>query len=77
MKVDLIIQARIGSKRLPGKSLLPLAGEPLVGRIIERVKRCKNISEIILAIPDTKENLELKIIEKFNVHIFCGPEMIF
>jgi len=75
MKVDLIIQARIGSKRLPGKSLLPLAGEPLVGRIIERVKRCKNISEIIVAIPDTKENLQLKMyLEKFNVHLFCGPE---
>ena len=60
MKVDLIIQARIGSKRLPGKSLLPLAGEPLIGRIIERVQRCKNLSEIIVAIPDTHENLELK-----------------
>lgn len=75
MKVDLIIQARIGSKRLPGKSLLPLAGEPLVGRIIERVQRCKNISEIILAIPDTDENTDLRnYLERFDVHIFCGPE---
>ena len=58
-KVDLIIQARMGSKRLPGKSLMDLAGEPLVGRILERVKRCKNIDDIILAIPDTNENKPL------------------
>ena len=50
-KVVLIIQARMGSSRLPGKSLLSLAGVPLVGRIIERVKRCKNIDEIVLSIP--------------------------
>lgn len=75
MKVDLIIQARIGSKRLPGKSLLPLAGEPLIGRIIERVQRCKNLSEIIVAIPDTHENLDLKkYLERFEVQVFCGPE---
>ena len=55
-KVVLIIQARMGSKRLPGKSMLDLAGKPLIFRIIERVKRCKNIDKIVLAIPNTKEN---------------------
>jgi spore coat polysaccharide biosynthesis protein SpsF len=49
-KVSLIIQARIGSKRLPGKTLLPLAAKPLIYRIVERVKRCKQIDNLILAI---------------------------
>ena len=52
-RVILILQARMGSDRLPGKSLMNLAGAPLVGRILERVKRCKKVDEIVLAIPDT------------------------
>ena len=75
MKVDLIIQARMGSKRLPGKSLFDLAGEPLVGRILERVSRCKHIDEIILAIPDTDENLPLKnLARKYEVNVYAGSE---
>ena len=49
--VILIIQSRMGSKRLPGKSTLDLAGKPLLSRILERVKRCKTFDEIVLAIP--------------------------
>ena len=74
-KVDLIIQARMGSTRLPGKSLFDLAGEPLVGRILERVKKCKNIDDIILAIPDSKENLPLKDLAlKYSVKVYQGSE---
>ena len=74
-KIVLIIQARMGSKRLPGKSLLNLAGETLVGRILQRVKRCTKINQIVLAIPDNKENEILeKIGEKFNVFVYKGSE---
>ena len=50
-RVVLILQARMGSSRLPGKSMMDLAGEPLVGRILERVKRCTRLDDIVLAIP--------------------------
>ena len=74
-KVGLIIQARMGSKRLPGKSMMDLAGAPLVGRLIERVKRCQLINQIILAIPNTSENLVLaKLAEGYNINLFAGPE---
>ncbi len=74
-KVVLIIQARMGSKRLPGKSILDLAGKPLVARIIERVKRCKNIDEIVLAIPNTKEDKILLEIGKENeISVYQGSE---
>ena len=74
-KVVLIIQARMGSSRLPGKSMMDLAGAPLVGRIIERVKRCTKPEEIVLAIPDTEENLVLMHLgENYGVKVFAGSE---
>jgi len=74
-KVVLIIQARMGSKRLPGKSTLPLAGVPMIGRILERVKRCRKVDDIVLAIPDNKENDILqKIGKNYHVCIFRGSE---
>jgi spore coat polysaccharide biosynthesis protein SpsF len=74
-RVSLIIQARMGSTRLPNKTLLPLAGKPLIYRIIERVKRCKQIDNLILAIPDTKKDREItKINFQSNIKIFRGSE---
>ena len=68
----------MGSKRLPGKSLLDLAGKPLVGRILERVKRCKKIDAIILAIPDThKDKILRKLGLSYGVKIFSGSETIY
>jgi len=55
--------------------MLDLAGAPLVGRILERVKRCQRIDEIILAIPDTNLNYPLSSLGKeYNVTIYAGSE---
>jgi len=73
--VVLIIQARMGSTRLPGKSMMDLAGTPLVGRILERVKRCQKIDDIVLAIPNTPDNEVLKNLgSSYNVKVFAGSE---
>lgn len=74
-RVVLIIQARMGSSRLPGKSMMDLAGAPLVGRILERVKRCIKLDDIVLAIPDTaKDRVLLKLGESYGIKVFAGPE---
>ncbi len=74
-RVVLIIQARMGSIRLPGKSMMSLAGVPLVGRILERVKRCQSFDEVVLAIPDTEKNIPLKSLgEEFGVTVISGSE---
>lgn len=44
-----VIQARMGSSRLPGKALLPLAGKPLVWHIIDRMRRVRGVERIVLA----------------------------
>jgi spore coat polysaccharide biosynthesis protein SpsF len=74
-RVILIIQARMGSTRLPGKSMMDLAGAPLVGRILERVKRCTRLDDIVLAIPDTNKDTVLQRLgESYGVKVFSGSE---
>lgn len=74
-KVVLIIQARMGSNRLPGKSMMDLAGAPLVGRILERVKRCTKLDDIVLAIPDTaKDRALMELGESYGIKVFAGSE---
>lgn len=74
-KVLLLIQVRMGSKRLPKKSILDLAGKPMIYRIIERLKRCKIPDEIIVITSKRKENKIFKKISKnLNVKIFFGSE---
>jgi spore coat polysaccharide biosynthesis protein SpsF len=74
-RVVLVIQARMGSTRLPGKSMMDLAGAPLVGRILERVKSCTLLDEIVLAIPDTKEDSVLGDLGRsYGVTVFAGSE---
>ena len=47
-----ILQARTSSSRLPGKVLLPLLGEPMLARQVERLRRCQRIDQLILATSD-------------------------
>lgn len=44
-----VVQARSSSTRLPGKIFLPLAGEPLLVRMIERVRAAKLVGEVVVA----------------------------
>jgi len=72
-RIVLIIQARMSSIRLPGKSMMPLAGKPLVFRMVERLKNCKKIDEIVLAVPDQPEDQVLvDLAKELNVSFFKG-----
>jgi len=52
-----IIQARMGSTRLPGKILLPLAdSRPVLGCMLSRVKKTKLIGQVIVATTDQAED---------------------
>lgn len=44
-----VLQARVSSKRLPGKVIKPILGRPMISFQIERVKRSKRIEKLILA----------------------------
>jgi len=49
MNVVAIIQARMGSTRLPGKVLLDIAGAPMLARVVERVRKASTIHRIVVA----------------------------
>ena len=74
MKIVAIIQARIGSTRLPAKILMDLEGKPVLQHIIERIKGSK-VDEIIVA---TTTNAEDNVVESFckenSISVFRGNE---
>ncbi len=47
-----VIQARMGSKRLPGKVLAPLAGAPLLQHLVARVRRSRRLDDVVVATSD-------------------------
>lgn len=52
--VALVIPARWGSTRFPGKILHPIAGKPLIRHVWERCIRAKGISRVVVATDDEK-----------------------
>jgi spore coat polysaccharide biosynthesis protein SpsF (cytidylyltransferase family) len=75
MKTVAIIQARMGSTRLPGKILKPILGEPMLARMLERVKRAKKLDAVIVATGDKPEDdATAELAEKCGVQVFRGDE---
>ena len=53
-QVVIVIPARYGSTRLPGKPLVSLAGKPMIQRVYERAKRAKTAGRVIVATDDER-----------------------
>jgi len=51
-----VIQARRGSSRLPDKILKPLAGTPVLARVIDRCSKITGVDRVICAIPEDDYN---------------------
>lgn len=76
MTVVATIQARMGSKRFPGKVMKKILGKPIIQLQIERLKKSKYIKKIVVS---TSKNPKDKKIynfckKKLNVDVYCGSE---
>ncbi len=74
-RIVAVIQARMGSTRLPGKVLRPIAGKPLLWHVVHRLRASKLIEEI--AIATTTNPLDEAIVEwgaNEGVRVIRGPE---
>lgn len=75
MKYLVLIQARCGSTRLPGKVMLDLCGKPALQRVVERVQRSCHADEVIVITSIPKSNLPLiKLCVEMGIRVFVGSE---
>ena len=73
MKTLVVVQARTGSTRLPGKVLLPVAGAPLLVRMLERVLAARTRFELVVATTGLPEDDGLAdLVHRFGVRVFRG-----
>ena len=56
MKIISIVQARMGSTRLPGKVMKPICGYPMLGLLLKRLSKSNEVSKIILATTEFEED---------------------
>lgn len=74
-KTVLITQARTGSSRLPGKVLKKVKGKTLLQIHLERLSKCRNISDIIVATTTSKGDEELyNLAKKLGFKSYRGSE---
>jgi spore coat polysaccharide biosynthesis protein SpsF len=73
LKILGVITARMASQRLPGKALKRIGQKPMIAHIVDRLRRCQKIDEIILATTTERENDPLeKIMPSLKIAVFRG-----
>lgn len=73
MKIVAILQARTSSSRLPGKVLKPLMGQPMLLRQIERTRRARSLSGLLVATSvDASDDPLATLCEQNGVGVFRG-----
>lgn len=74
-KVVAIVQARLGSSRLPLKSLLCLRDVPLIDWVVRRLKTAARLDGLVVAVPDTPlDRVLLEHLQRRGVPCLAGPE---
>lgn len=75
MRIVCIVEARFNATRLPGKVLMPILGEPMLGRMVERLRRARTIDEIVIATTDDPADDRLAAYaQRIGAHVFRGSE---
>lgn len=70
-----VIQARMGSTRLPGKVLLELCGDPILYHIVKRVKHAQRISKIVVATSvNAEDDAIYSYCQSIGINCFRGSE---
>jgi len=64
-KVVAVVQARMGSTRLPNKAMLWLNGYPVIEWVIRRLRRCERLDDIIVAIPHAGISRENSVLGEY------------
>lgn len=75
MRVIAIVQARMGSTRLPGKVLLNLEDKTVLEHVIRRVKSSEYVDDVLVATTINKDDLRIiELCARLGVSVYCGSE---
>ncbi|MDB6081698.1 MAG: spsF [Chlamydiia bacterium] len=75
MRVEIFVQARMGSTRLPGKVLVKAAGKTLLEHLCERLQRVKEADSFsILTTTNAKDDVLEEFCKKNDLSCYRGPE---
>ncbi|HLH31508.1 MAG TPA: glycosyltransferase family protein [Terriglobia bacterium] len=70
-----IVQARMGSTRLPGKVMMKIGGRPLLVYLVERISRSRTLDSIIVATTtNPRDNVIIEECERRGIPNFRGSE---
>ena len=75
MKVVALVQARMGSTRLPNKVMKLIGGIPMIELLLSRLSSSKQVNEIVVATPDAENNRALvEHLSSIGHNCYCGSE---
>lgn len=73
--IGAIVQARMGSTRLPGKVMLEAAGKPLLRHLLERLSYCQCLDKTIVATTTNgRDDVILDLCNSLQVEVYRGSE---
>ena len=75
MRTIAIIQARMGSTRLPGKVLKDICGDTMLSRVVRRTQRATLLDNIVIATTEKADDQEIASeCDKHGIQVFRGNE---
>jgi spore coat polysaccharide biosynthesis protein SpsF (cytidylyltransferase family) len=75
MKIVAIIQARMGSTRLPGKVMKGISSKPMLWHVLNRLSAAKSVDEIVIATTSNEQDKTLvEFAEEYGFKYFVGSE---
>jgi spore coat polysaccharide biosynthesis protein SpsF len=70
-----VVQARMGSSRLPGKTLADIGGRPMLGRLVDRARLIPGVEQVVIATTDRPADAAiLKFAEAEGLPALTGSE---
>ncbi|HZJ65517.1 MAG TPA: hypothetical protein VFD36_18540, partial [Kofleriaceae bacterium] len=75
MRTVAIIQARMGSSRLPGKVLVELGGATMLAQVVRRVRDAWQITDVVVATSTAADDGAVaREAERLGAWVHRGPE---
>ena len=74
-KIILLIQARMGSSRLPKKIMAEILGKPLIWHMVKRLRKIPSVSEVIISTTKEEDDKPLiKFAKDEGIEIMAGEK---